>query len=180
MDLGVRGLISPQNARFFEKRIKKIIGRGEATFESDHLCEDGSVMPVEVHARTIKSAGKDLILTVIRDITERKQAEQELRLKGEMITNMAEGALVVRTSDNMIVHANPRLEEIFGYGPGELIGKNVSILNDSTSGKSSEEIRLEITNVLNKCGRRSGEIQNVKKNGTGFGCRNSISTLESS
>ena len=48
-------------------------------FESAHSRKDGSVMPVEVHGRTIESGERKLFLTVIRDITERKQAEEQAR-----------------------------------------------------------------------------------------------------
>ena len=55
---------------------QKRIWAGEATVvESAHRCKDGGVIPVEVNARRIEYDGKPAILAVVRDITERKEAE---------------------------------------------------------------------------------------------------------
>ncbi|MCL4295506.1 MAG: PAS domain S-box protein [Anaerolineae bacterium] len=48
-------------------------------FETRHCRSDGSVFPVEVSARGADVAGERLLLSIIRDITERKQAEAALR-----------------------------------------------------------------------------------------------------
>ena len=53
---------------------------GEATVvESAHRCKDGRVIPVEVNAHVIEYQGEAAILAVVRDITERKRAEEERR-----------------------------------------------------------------------------------------------------
>jgi PAS domain S-box-containing protein len=58
---------------------QKRIWAGEGTVvESAHLCKDGKVIPVEVNARRIEYKGELVILAVVRDITERKQAEEAL------------------------------------------------------------------------------------------------------
>jgi len=111
---------------------------------------------------------------------ERKQAEQKLRLQSEIAGNMFEGVVLVRASDDAIVYTNPRFEEMFGYGSGELIGKNIATVNAPTSGRSPEDVAREIIASLNEYGIWSGEVQNVKKDGTPFWCRANISTLESS
>ena len=111
---------------------------------------------------------------------ERKQAEQKLRLQSEIAGNMFEGVVLVRASDDGIVYTNPRFEEMFGYGSGELIGKNIATVNAPTNGRSPEDVAREIIASLNEYGVWSGEVQNVKKDGTPFWCRANISTLESS
>src|SRR3954468_7111756 len=45
-----------------------------------------------------------------------------LDLRGEMIANMGEGVCLVTTGNERIVFANPSLERMLGYGPGELAG----------------------------------------------------------
>ena len=81
------------------------------------------------------------------DITRLKRAEQALRLQSEVATNMSEGVILIRATDNVIIYANPRLEEMFGYGSGEMIGKHVSILNSPTD-KSPGETAREIIAAL--------------------------------
>ncbi len=77
-DLSV--LIAPEFAGVRGSLLNDLMAKGEITFESAHLRKDGSVMPVEIHARTINLAGRQLILSAARDITERKIAEHEIKL----------------------------------------------------------------------------------------------------
>jgi len=111
------------------------------------------------------------------DITERKKAEDELGLYGEITVNMSEGVYAIRASDGIIVYTNPKFEQMFGYGPGELIGKHVSVVNAPTE-KSPQETAKGIIDTLNKKGVWRGEICNVKKDGTPFWCYASVSTFE--
>ncbi|MCK4795282.1 MAG: PAS domain S-box protein, partial [Desulfobacteraceae bacterium] len=73
--------------------------------------------------------GEDLVLEIGVDITQRKRAEEALRLQSEIVANMSEGVYLVRASDGVIAYANPKFEELFGYGPGEMVGRHVSIVN---------------------------------------------------
>jgi PAS domain S-box-containing protein len=72
-------VITPERVSRLDSDFQNMLEKGQATFESVHLRKDGSAMPAEVHGRTIESAGGKLLLTVIRDITERKAAEEKLK-----------------------------------------------------------------------------------------------------
>jgi PAS domain S-box-containing protein len=109
---------------------------------------------------------------------EHKQAEEVLRLQGEIAANMAEGVQLTRTIDAKIVYTNPRFDEMFGYDQGELIGKNVSILN-APSDLSPKETAKEIIKSLRVTGVWRGEVQNIRKDGTPFWCQASVSKLDS-
>lgn len=61
------------------KRMAEIRDKGQAVFESVHQRKDGSVMPVEINARMIELDGLQRVYSIIRDISERKWLEQELR-----------------------------------------------------------------------------------------------------
>ena len=108
---------------------------------------------------------------------ERERAEQELRLAGEIIAQLSDGIYLIRVADGVIVFTNPRFDAMFGYAPGELIGKNVSIVNAPTD-KSPEETAREIQGTLVRYGRWEGEILNRKKDCTTFWCRASVSTFD--
>lgn len=60
-----------------ERRGKLLAGE-TLTFESQHLKKDGTAFPVEVSAQLVKISGKDYILAINRDITERKKMENKL------------------------------------------------------------------------------------------------------
>ncbi len=111
-------------------------------------------------------------------IIESKQAEEELRLQSEIMRNMTEGVYLVRM-DGIIVFANPKFEEMFGYDLGEMIGKHVSIVNYPTD-KSPEETANEILKILDEEGVWKGEIKNIRKDGTPFWCYASVISFEHS
>jgi len=111
------------------------------------------------------------------DITERKQAEEELRLQSEIISNMAEGVLLVQDDDGIIVFANRKSEEMFGYGAGELIGHHVSIVN-APSDISPDERALQIMDDLKEKGCWQGEVNNIRKDGTPFWCQSNVSVFD--
>jgi PAS domain S-box-containing protein len=78
-------VIAPERVSRLDSEFQEMLEKDQVIFESAHLRKDGSIMPAEVHGRTIDSGGKKLILTVIRDITERKRAEEKLK---EALTNL--------------------------------------------------------------------------------------------
>ncbi|HUW26477.1 MAG TPA: EAL domain-containing protein [Gallionella sp.] len=78
MGIDLRTLDTPEYAQMVDTRIREITEKGSHTFESAHRCKDGSVMPIEISARLVETGGRKLILSVIRDITERKQAEEKM------------------------------------------------------------------------------------------------------
>ena len=108
------------------------------------------------------------------DITERKKAEEEMRLQSEIMKNIAEGIYLIRISDLKIVWANARFEDMFGYNPGEMIGKVATIVNAPTD-KSPDETAEKIMSVLERTGEWHGEVHNIKKNGTPFWCYANVS-----
>ncbi len=112
-----------------------------------------------------------------KEIDERKQTEAALRLYEEIIENMAEGVYLIRTSDGVIVYTNPQFERMFGYDSEELKGKHVSIVNAPTE-KTPEEIAKEIIQSLKEKGTWSGEVLNIKKDGTQFWCHANVSTFD--
>jgi PAS domain S-box-containing protein len=93
---------------------------------------------------------------------------------------MFEGLVLVREADGIIVQTNPQFDEMFGYSPGELIGKNIATVNAPADGKSPEDVAKEIITSLRVTGSWRGEVRNVKKDGTIFWCQANVSALESS
>ena len=75
-DVGV--LVAPDYAATRAEFLQDLHARDEVTFESAHVRKDGSVMPVEIHARIIDLGDRRLVLSVARDITERQRASQEI------------------------------------------------------------------------------------------------------
>jgi len=105
--------------------------RGEAVphqYETILVGKEGTIRPVELGTRVIEYAGKPALSVVIRDITERKQAEEALREKEELFRALIENssdAIAVVSGDGIIRYESPSVERVLGYKPEELIGKDV-------------------------------------------------------
>ncbi|MBP2627665.1 MAG: sensor signal transduction histidine kinase [Firmicutes bacterium] len=65
----------------------RIIGRG--SFETIHVAKNGTYIPVEINCRLIKLSNKQIILSLARDLTERKRAENELIEKNNELDQFA-------------------------------------------------------------------------------------------
>jgi PAS domain S-box-containing protein len=147
--------------------------------EYELVRKDGTLLPVMLNASAIYDPAGEYLMSrsTLFDITERKRAEEELRLHGAILSRLEEGVVLVRADAGTIVYANPKFEKMFGYAAGDMIGRHVSQLN-APSEKSPEETAQEIMAALRDKGKWAGEIVNVKKEGTPFWCYASVSTFE--
>jgi PAS domain S-box-containing protein len=177
-------IIGRQLPEFWEgdgiyQTIKILETKGFRVGEDTAKRKDGSVFPMQFSASVVKdNDGSPIyIFGSFIDITEKKHAEDELRLHSKLLTNMDEGVYLIRASDGIIVYTNPSLERMFGYTPGEMIGKHVATVNAPT-GKDPEKTSKEIIDVLNKTGKWEGEVNNIKKDGTTFWCYAIVSTFD--
>ncbi|RJQ53260.1 MAG: EAL domain-containing protein [Actinobacteria bacterium] len=73
------GLADPEYAERVRGRVGSMLEKGSVIFESLNRHKDGSLRPMEVHARVVETAGGKVIASVARDVTERKQAEDAIR-----------------------------------------------------------------------------------------------------
>jgi len=71
-------------------------------------------------------------LGVIEDVTEAQEQRQQLQLQAAIIERMSEGVMLLNR-DGTILFANPAFEKLFGYGRGELNGRNSHMLSFRSS-----------------------------------------------
>jgi PAS domain S-box-containing protein len=79
-------LIPPEFSALFLENIKELYRCGYAVAQSAVVCKNGSILPVELSTRFIEYGGGPAILSIVRDISERKKAEQmmiEAKLRAE-------------------------------------------------------------------------------------------------
>ncbi len=87
--------------------------------------KDGTEFPVEVSLSPQKTDDGTIVMAAIRDISERKRAEQVQSYLASIVES-SDNAIIGRTLDGTIVSWNPGAENIFGYSPEEAIGKSSS------------------------------------------------------
>lgn len=155
-------------ASFLEQNEAKLIrampvGRGKPggkSLEVQGLRKDGSTFPAEITIGETRIGGRRVFMGVVKDITERKRAEQELRIAA--ITFETHEGIIITDAEKYIMRANHAFTAVTGYTSEDVIGKKASILR---SGQHPPEFYEEMNRMLASHGYWKGEICNRKKNG---------------
>ncbi len=138
------------------------------TYETVHRRKDGSSFPVEVSARPIKVRGRELRQIIIRDITERKQAEQALRASEEKFRRIMEttpvGSYVIQ--DLIFKYVNPAMAQMFGYTPDEIIDRLGP--PELVVPEERERISRNLTERAHGVPGHPYEVKSLRKDGSSF------------
>ncbi len=118
-------------------RIGSVEREGSASFESVHRTRDGREFPVEVAATLIDFAGRPAIMGVVRDISERRMAEEALRTVMASLEEL-----------ESIVTASPAVVFQWTYKDGtgryaQFVSDNVKQFGYSPSDLTSQERRYD-------------------------------------
>jgi len=91
--------------------------------------KDGTVFPVDIMLSPVETDEGSCVIAVVRDITERKRAEQALKESQAMLEKLFEsspdGILLVTSLEGRIVRVNAQAEKMSGYRRDELVGRSV-------------------------------------------------------
>lgn len=162
-----------------EERGKELIGALQekniiTSFEITWIRKDGSFVDVEINASLLRDKEKTVIGSVgsIRDITDRKRAEEKIKETTDYLDNIIESSLdavVVSDSRGYITRVNKSFFELTGYREKEVIGKHITELTpyeertyESTSGEMVEikEFISDAFEVIEKKLFEEGRISN--------------------
>ena len=122
------------------------------------------------------SRGEPHLLLMLENITEKKAAEEELRLAASVYQNSSEGILVTDAA-GIILSVNPAFTEITGYAEDEALGRKTSLLRSDRHGP---EFYRSMWEALTKEGCWRGEVWNRRKDGEAYLEWLSINRIEAS
>jgi diguanylate cyclase (GGDEF)-like protein/PAS domain S-box-containing protein len=102
-----------------------------------------------------------------RDLTERKEAEERLRLRDRAISSTSDGIIItdMKTTDNPIVYVNPAFERITGYGAGEVLGRDCRFLQRSDR---DQPVLQRLRGAMREGREFRGILRNYRKDGSLF------------
>jgi len=135
------------------ERIATAMKNGSNRFEWIHRRMDGTDFPAEVLLSAMELDGKQILQAVVRDITVRKRAEEDLARAQQaaiqetaklrsMIEGMDEG-VVVADADDMITEVNEWFLDKVGLGRDDIVGKSLWELHPETEGTARVRAALE-------------------------------------
>lgn len=116
----LRQLVAPEHVPAIPTQFKLLMEKGEIIFESAFLRKDRTIMPVEAHACVQEMGGKKFVLGVIRDITERKKMEEELKLRAELLDSTTD-SIFVHDFEGNFIYVNNTACQTHGYNRDEFL-----------------------------------------------------------
>ena len=132
--------------------------------------KDGTEFPVDIMLSPVETGGERSILTIIRDITDRKQAETALRRSEERFRLLVEGAsdyaIFMLDPEGRVATWNSGAERIKGYRAEEILGQHFSKFYPQESverGKPQHELEVAAAK-----GRFEDEGWRIRKDGSRF------------
>jgi PAS domain S-box-containing protein len=162
-------LRAPGAAAGFADAYARTLRLGSAIYETTHRRGDGREFPVEISSRRIDTPEGRFVQAIIRDLSERRGAEQALAQSESRFRVMVEQSIsgIYVIQDGRFAYVNPRLASIFGYGsPEEIIGR---IPDDLVAPRDRARVAANIERRL------AGEVRSLdytfaglRKDGTEF------------
>lgn len=146
--------------------------KGNYQFETRYRKKDGSLVEVEISMRLIKILDEEVVQLFVRDISERKLAQEKIDMLAQAIKGISE-CVSITDLNGRITFVNDAFENTYGYTKEELIGKTMTIVRPNDSPVS---LASEIKDVSEK-GSWQGELINRAKSGREFPVFMSITLL---
>ncbi len=122
---------------------------------------NGKNIPVEISNSAFMLEGKEVVLGIFRDISERKKSQEQIR-KLSRAVEQNPNSIVITDVKGSIEYINPKFSELTGYLPDEVIGKNPRILK---SGETPPEVYKKLWRDITEGKEWYGEFHNKKKSG---------------
>lgn len=129
-------------------------------FNFQHRLGSGAVRDVEVYSTPIDVSGRQLLFSIVHDITDRKQAVVQLRIAAAVFESQE--SMVVTDAQGVILRVNHAFTETTGYTAEEVVGQTPRLLR---SGHHNAEFYRAMWETVTLTGGWQGEIWDRRKNG---------------
>ena len=154
--------IHPEDAPQVRAEMARLLERGHQILEYRFPHKDGTYRWVRDEIKLVLDSNSNLleIVGAWYDITERKQAEEQVRDHAALL-NIATDAIMVRDLDNRILFWNKAAERLYGWTAEEATGQSSKVLLYKQTSPQVEEAMK----TLIEAGAWQGELHQVTKHG---------------
>jgi diguanylate cyclase (GGDEF)-like protein/PAS domain S-box-containing protein len=175
IDKPILDLIHPDFHQVVLNRVKNAVEQGENSppLEERYVRLDGSMFDAEVQGRPIVLEGKPAVMVTLKDITEKKLAQEQLQLAASVFSHAREGIMITEP-DGTIIDVNEAFTRITGYARHEALGRNPRFMS---SGRHDAQYYADLWRNLLAQGYWYGEIWNRRKNGELFAEMQAVSAV---
>jgi diguanylate cyclase (GGDEF)-like protein/PAS domain S-box-containing protein len=159
-------ILIPEHHRMaHQEGLARFVRTGEAHILNRHieitaLRRDGSEFPIELSITATQENGCPVFTAYIRDISERKKTEVELRIAATAFNSRE--SMFITDANGVIQRVNYAFTEVTGYSAEEAVGQKPSMLK---SGRHDTEFYRALHGCLRQDGHWQGEIWDRRKSG---------------
>jgi PAS domain S-box-containing protein len=138
-------------------------GYSEASAQlCQHRPKSGETIWVEISCERVEMDGRELVLMAVQNVTERRAAEQRLRLQATILESAANG-MVITQRDHRMIWVNPAFTAMTGYPREDLLGHDFQFLLE---GSQSPAAIADLRRTIVAGETWHGEVVNRRKDGT--------------
>jgi PAS domain S-box-containing protein len=140
------------------------------------LRKGGKEIPVELSVSRFTKNDKHVFTCIVRDITERKQAQESLLRLAAIVESSSE-AIIGNNLDGTIITWNRGAEKLFGYSAEEVIGRHLTIV---VPADRADEVPRPLENIGRGEGAAHHETVRMKKDGARIDVSITVSPIQDS
>lgn len=177
--------ITDEYINYQVEKANELFEKGRVTnYELYFIHKDEMLIPIEATISVLKDqkGERSGSISICRDITVRKKAEEALKTSEDKYHNLIEhanDAIISSNKEGIITSFNKKAEEMFGYAREEMIGKSLALLSPPSYRVKQKKLfeKFEKTNELYIIGKIL-EGKGLRKDGQEFPFEGSVYYLE--
>lgn len=118
----------PESRKILNKKMQEIRDERELDYDVDHFRKDGSIFPMHVNFKIVEWEGREVLLNIATDITERKEAERLLKQNSFFLQQLIDAIpnpVFYKDTNGIYLGCNTAFEKYMGTRKDQVVGKSV-------------------------------------------------------